>query len=61
MTRFVIERDAATRHREERSDDAIQKDWVERSNPVPLDCFASLAMTGVSLDDRESLGHGGRA
>jgi len=35
------------RHCVERSDEAIQGDWAEAFNPVRLDCFASLAMTGA--------------
>ena len=34
----------ADRHREERSDEAIQGAG-EKVGPVPLDCFAALAMT----------------
>ncbi|CAH1677190.1 hypothetical protein BOSEA31B_14525 [Hyphomicrobiales bacterium] len=29
------------------SDEAIQRDWAEAFRPVPLDCFASLAMTAL--------------
>ena len=35
------------RHCEERSDEAIQEDQAQAFDPVPLDCFASLAMTGL--------------
>jgi hypothetical protein len=49
-----LERDAFgwNRHREERSDAAIQE---SRGAYVPLDCFASLAMTGLVRPNRIAL------
>ena len=42
------------RHCEERSDEAIQEGWTGAFHPVPLDCFAALAMT-ESVDRSQTL------